>query len=80
MNHYMQNFAIHYRRIFHAIQDNENVFCVATKNENDYRSRFLEDHFHVLLENASKISTLLQRGKYLHYCSEVYILNVFCTS
>ena len=73
LNHYSQHFAIYYRSIFKATHTNENIFCAVKKDENDYRRRFLEDNFHVLLEDANKITILLQRGKGLG-CEASYIL------
>lgn len=63
LRHYAQNFAIYYRGMFKATQTNENIYCVVTRDDKDYRRRFLEDNFHVLLEDANKITILLQRGK-----------------
>lgn len=48
--------------MFRVTETNENAFCVVSRDDKDYRRRFLEDKFHILLEEANKISVLLQQG------------------
>ena len=63
MAHYAKNFAISYRRMFKVTETNDNLFCVVKRNESDYRTKFMEDQFHILLEDANKIAILLERGE-----------------
>ena len=64
LDHYRKVFPIYYRSMFKAFRTNENAFCVAPKKSTNLRRAFLEDHFHTLLEDANKITLLIQRGEW----------------
>ncbi|KAF6031831.1 hypothetical protein EB796_009836 [Bugula neritina] len=62
LSQYAKHFALYYRRMFRIGDSSENQFCVVSKTDGDFRRIFLEDHFHLLLEDANKITILLHRG------------------
>ncbi|XP_067950176.1 uncharacterized protein [Watersipora subatra] len=62
MSHYAKNFAINYRRMFKVTETNDNLFCAVERDYGNYRRKFMEDQFHILLEDANKIAILLERG------------------